>query len=74
MVFVTTDISESLIDLQTRLAYAEHAHAELDQIVATQDVMIRELKRQVNELKAALQEMSASWGAEVGAGERPPHY
>jgi len=74
MVFVTTDISESLIDLQTRLAYAEHAHAELDQIVATQEAMIRELKRQVNELKAALQEMSASWGAEVGATERPPHY
>jgi uncharacterized coiled-coil protein SlyX len=64
---------ESITDLQMRLAFAEQAHADLDDIVAQQSVMIRELKRQIEELREALEDASRQWG-ETPLVERPPHY
>jgi uncharacterized coiled-coil protein SlyX len=66
-------LEAQIVDLQTRLVFAEEAHAELDDIVARQDVMIRELKRQLDELRGELEAASAQWG-ETNAVERPPHY
>ena len=64
---------ESVMDLQVRLAFAEQAHADLDDIVAQQSVLIRELKRQIEELREALEDASRQWG-ETPSIERPPHY
>jgi SlyX protein len=66
-------LEAQIVDLQTRLVFAEEAHAELDDIVARQDVMIRELKRQIDELRGELESASAQWG-ETNVVERPPHY
>ncbi len=66
-------LEAQIVDLQTRLIFAEEAHAELDDIVARQDVMIRELKRQIDEVRGALESASAQWG-ETNVVERPPHY
>ena len=66
-------LEAQIVDLQTRLVFAEEAHAELDDIVARQDVMIRELKLQLDELRGELEAASAQWG-ETNAVERPPHY
>ena len=62
-----------IVELQTRLVFAEEAHAKLDDIVARQDVIIRELKRHLDELRGELETASAQWG-ETSAVERPPHY
>ena len=66
-------LEAQIVDLQTRLVFAEAAHAELDDIVARQDVMLRELKRQLDEARGELEAASAQWG-ETNAVERPPHY
>ncbi len=70
------EFAESLIDLQTRLAYQEDTLAHLDGVVTQQDALIIQLQQQVKLLAKRLDESlfvrQQEGDAEVS--ERPPHY
>ncbi len=69
-------IEESLIELQTRLAFQEDTVQQLNEVVTEQDSCIRGLQIQVQSLARKLEEVSASVGQPQSkvVDERPPHY
>lgn len=71
-----TDISDELIDIQTRLAFQEDTINQLNQVIIKQDADIIQLKQQLRVLAKKLDELAyqSSTPAAETVNERPPHY
>jgi SlyX protein len=66
--------SERLEQIETKIAYLEHANAQLSEVVLLQERDIEALRTQLSALRSRL---DAGKGAEspwTAEDERPPHY
>lgn len=71
-----TDLTNELIELQTRIAFQEDTINQLNRVITKQDADIVQLQHQMRLLAKRMDELSvaqASGGEEV-THERPPHY
>ena len=67
--------AEPLEQIETKIAFLEHANAELSDVVTRQQRDIAELRDQIASLAARLQTLRESDAAPGTADdERPPHY
>jgi len=70
------NVSDELIELQTRMAYQEDTITQLNNVVTQQDADIIQLQQQMRLLAKRIDELSFTQGdgSEEIANERPPHY
>jgi SlyX protein len=67
--------AEALEQVETKIAFLEHANAELSDVVARQQRDIDALRDQIAALTARIQALRESDAAPPSAeDERPPHY
>ena len=67
--------AEALEQIETKIAFLEHANAELSDIVSRQQRDIEALRDQIAALAARMQELREPEVAVLTAeDERPPHY
>ncbi|OOR91505.1 SlyX protein [Moraxella caviae] len=70
-----TDITEQLIDLQTKISYLEHTVDTLNDIVARQDRTIGDLQDQLKLMYGFLKNKDGSDIAPFDLlADKPPHY
>jgi SlyX protein len=70
-----TMTAEALEQLETKVAFLEHANAELSDVLARQQRDIDVLRDQIAALAARIQTLRDSDGApRTAEDERPPHY
>jgi len=66
--------NESIIDLQTRIAHHEHTIAQLNAVLADQQMRIAGLENQIKALMDRVRVLSDGVPTTESADERPPHY
>ncbi len=67
-------MNETIMDLQTRLAFQEDSIDTINQIVVRQQSEIDLLKREIIQLKGIVDEFRDTQGDGGSATELPPHY
>lgn len=67
-------MNETIMDLQTRLAFQEDSIDAINKIVIKQQSEIDLLRREIIQLKEMVEEFSESQGEGVSETELPPHY
>ena len=67
-------MNETIMDLQTRLAFQEDSIDTINQIVVRQQNEIDLLKREIIQLKEMIEDFRDSQGDGGGGNELPPHY
>ena len=65
---------EALEQVQTKIAFLEHANASLSEVVFRQQQEIQALGARINEVVERLEAVQAEDRARPAADERPPHY
>ncbi|MDH5345779.1 MAG: SlyX family protein [Gammaproteobacteria bacterium] len=63
-----------VIDLESRIAHQEHAIAELNDVLTSQQAQITLLEGRVEALLARVRALSEATSAAPAGDERPPHY
>lgn len=66
--------SETLVEIQTKIAFLERANAELSDVVFRQDREIQALQAQIRAVSDRLNAAQSQEGARPPDEERPPHY
>ena len=67
-------LQETIMDLQTRLAFQEDSIDSINLTVTRQQSRIDLLQRELLRLKEILEDVRGSQGDAGSAGELPPHY
>jgi len=67
-------LQETIMDLQTRLAFQEDSIDSINLTVSRQQSRIDLLQREVLRLKEMLEDVRGSQGDAASATELPPHY
>jgi SlyX protein len=67
-------MNETIMDLQTRLAFQEDSIDTINQIVVRQQSEIDLLKREIIQLKGIVDDFRDSQGDGGNVTELPPHY
>jgi SlyX protein len=65
---------EALEQVQTKIAFLEHANASLSEVVFRQQLEIQALGARINEIVERLEAVQAEDRVRPAADERPPHY
>lgn len=66
---------EKIIELETKLAFAEQTIDELNNVVIDHQKLLDKLALQMQQLNAKIEEESQQWQGENNpADETPPHY
>lgn len=70
------DVTQDVIDLQTRVVFQEDTLQQLNTVVAQQDQEIRELQQQLRLLAKRFDDFlyAQEQGSATVINERPPHY
>ena len=70
------DITDELIELQTRLAYQEDTIQQLNNVITQQDATISQLQQQMRLLAKRVDEISFTQegSSDDATNDRPPHY
>jgi SlyX protein len=70
------DVTQDVIDLQTRIVFQEDTLQQLNAVVAQQDQEIRELQQQLKLLAKRFDDAlyAQEQGGTAVVNERPPHY
>jgi len=70
------DITDELIELQTRLAYQEDTIQQLNNVITQQDATILQLQQQMRLLAKRVDEISFTQdgSSDDVINDRPPHY
>lgn len=63
-----------IIEIETKVAYQEHAISELSDVIYRQQQQIDQLERLCSSLTDRLQDVVESASADKGGHEKPPHY
>ncbi|MGA2710463.1 MAG: SlyX family protein [Steroidobacteraceae bacterium] len=66
--------SETLVEIQTKIAFLERANAELSDVVFRQDREIQALQAQLRAVSDRLNAAQSQEAARPPDEERPPHY
>jgi len=67
-------MQETIVDLQSRLAFQEDSLEAVNLTVVRQQSEIEVMKREIVRLKERLEDIRESQGSEDGGVELPPHY
>ena len=67
-------LQETIMDLQTRLAFQEDSIDSINLTVSRQQSRIDLLQREILRLKEMLEDVRGSQGDAASATELPPHY
>jgi len=70
------DVTDELIELQTRLAYQEDTIQQLNNVITQQDATILQLQQQMRLLAKRVDEISFTQdgSSDDVINDRPPHY
>jgi len=70
------DVTDELIELQTRLAYQEDTIQQLNNVITQQDATILQLQQQMRLLAKRVDEISFTQdgSSDDVTNDRPPHY
>jgi len=68
------ELQETVIELQTRLAFQEDSLEAVNLTVVRQQAEIDVMKKEIARLKNRVENIRESQGTEDGAVELPPHY
>ena len=68
------ELSELVVDLQSRLLFQEDAIQKLDEIIVRQATTIDRLLERVNALESQVDGLKYEKEQERAGTERPPHY
>jgi len=63
-----------IVELETRVAFQEHALQELNAVVARQQQEILQLRRELEALRAQIRALAPAPVADRGEEPPPPHY
>ena len=67
-------MNETIMDLQTRLAFQEDSIETINEIMVKQQTEIELLKREIIQLKGIVDDFRDSQGDGGSVTELPPHY
>ncbi|GMR06195.1 MAG: hypothetical protein BMS9Abin25_0779 [Gammaproteobacteria bacterium] len=67
-------MQETIIDLQTRLAYQEDSLEAVNLTVVRQQSAIEQLQKEILRLKEMIEDLRGTQGNEESGVELPPHY
>jgi SlyX protein len=68
-------ISENkIIEIETKLAFAEQSIEELNDVIVNQQKSIDKLNLQIQQLNSKVEEESQHWQTTSPVDETPPHY
>ncbi len=67
-----TVLQEQIDDLQSRVAYQEDLLQSLNDIIASQEVVMGRMQQQLQQNREKLEDVTHS--LEQTGGEKPPHY
>ena len=67
-------MNETIMDLQTRLAFQEDSIETINEIMVKQQTEIELLKREIIQLKGIVDDFRDSQGDGDNVTELPPHY
>ena len=72
-----TDLTEDMVELQTRLQFQEDTIHKLDEVVIRQGKLLDNMGRKIAELEDRIEQLAFERGTAGGtspADEKPPHY
>ncbi len=72
-----TDLTEDIIELQTRIHFQEDTIHKLDEVVIRQGAQLDQIQRKLVELEDRIEQLGYERGAAGGMSpseEKPPHY
>ncbi|BCE02587.1 SlyX family protein [Marinicellulosiphila megalodicopiae] len=67
------NIEQTVIDLQTKLAFQEDTLDQLNEVVSQQDLQIRKLEHKIASFYQEFKQLNQSMSGEV-IDTKPPHY
>jgi len=71
------DLTEDIVELQTRIQFQEDTIQKLDEVVIRQGDLLDGLRRKIAELEDRIEQQAFDRGTTSGnsaADEKPPHY
>jgi len=71
------DLTEDIVELQTRIQFQEDTIQKLDEVVIRQGDLLDGLRRKIAELEDRIEQQAFDRGSASGnspADEKPPHY
>ena len=71
------DLTEDIVELQTRVQFQEDTIQKLDEVVIRQGELLDGMRRKIAELEDRLEQLSferGSAGGNMPVNEKPPHY
>jgi SlyX protein len=71
---MTSTVDQSIENIETKIAYLEHAVGELSDVVFRQQREMQALKAQIEQLRDRLEAAQTQQSPADPALERPPHY
>jgi SlyX protein len=69
-----TESETKIIEIETKLAFAEESIEQLNDVIIAQQKAIDTLQRQLQQLNAKVEEESQHWQQNNPVDETPPHY
>jgi SlyX protein len=72
-----TDLTEDIVELQTRVQFQEDTIHKLDEVVIRQGALLDRMQRKLVELEDRIEQLGYERGAagrNSPADEKPPHY
>lgn len=70
----TAKLDDSIVDLQTKLAFQDGLLEQLNEVVTEQQQHIMRLEQAVKKLKTQLETLQTDFHAGEGKESPPPHY
>ena len=72
-----TDLTEDIVELQTRIQFQEDTIHKLDEVVIQQGELLDRMRRKIAELEERLEQLVFDQGKPDGSDplqDKPPHY
>lgn len=72
-----TDLTEDIVELQTRIHFQEDTIHKLDEVVIRQGALLDQIQRKLGELEDRIEQLGYERGAAgsmSSSEEKPPHY
>jgi len=69
-----SELEDKIIEIQTKLAFAEESIEQLNDVIVSQQNMLDKLVRQIQLLDKKVDEESQHWQQTNPVYETPPHY
>ena len=69
-----TEVEDNIIEIQTKLSFAEESIEQLNDVIVSQQKMLDKLTRKIQLLDKKIEDESQQWQQTNPVDETPPHY